>query len=165
MSLPSWSVLSFRCLPTVQCVRNNLSSHWQDARAPLLVPKTQSLRNLKIRRFCSDPFSSLAQTFAVNWSRGSGIQTELCGLELDYHGKMFPSLLLCVSCFISLYIFFAPTVWPVILHKGCPLERVIRGNLKSQVRIPVQQRKWKSLTSTILVCSTKKRPVMFCRLC
>lgn len=100
-------LLFFCCLPTVQCVRNNLSSHWQDARVPLLVPETQSLRNLLIRWFCADPFSSLAQTFAVNWSRGSRIQTELCGLELKYHGKTFPSSLLGVSCFISLYVFFA----------------------------------------------------------
>lgn len=111
-------------------VRNNLSSHWQDAWVPLLVPETQSLRNSQIRWFCSDRFSSLAQTFAVNWSRGSGIQTELCGLEL--HGVSWENVsssLLCVSCFISLYIFFALTVWAMTFYMGCPLKRVRRGNL------------------------------------
>lgn len=83
-------------------VCNHLSSIWQDAWVPVLVPETQSLRNSKIRWFCADPFSSLAQTFAVNGSRGAVIQTELCGLELECHGKMFPPLLLC----FSLYLFY-----------------------------------------------------------
>lgn len=65
----------------------------------ILVPKTQSLRNLQIRWFFSDLFSSLAQTFAMNWSRGSRVQTELCGLELSVMGKslLFSSLLLHFS--------------------------------------------------------------------
>lgn len=86
-------------------VHINLSSIWQNAQVPLLVPETQSLRILQIRRFCAVPFSSPAQTSAVNWSRGSGFQTELCGLELECHGKMFPllfsvslALLLSMSC-------------------------------------------------------------------
>lgn len=64
-----------------------------------IVPKTQSLRNLQIRWFFSDLFSSLAQTFAMNWSRGSRVQTELCGLELSVMGKslLFSSLLLHFS--------------------------------------------------------------------
>lgn len=112
-SLPFLQLLSlfFPSVCPLSCW-NNLSSLWLDARAFLLVPKTQSLRNLQIRWFCSDPFSSLAQTFAVNWSGGSGVQTELCGLD-ECHGKIFPSLFM--SCFTSCYIFFVLTVWAVLL--------------------------------------------------
>ena len=97
----------FPCAACPVYVRNNLSSHWQDVCVPLLVLETQSLRNLQITWFCVDPFSCLGQTFTVNWSRGSGIQTELCGLELECHGKMFPPLFL-VSVALCLFISSLP---------------------------------------------------------
>lgn len=132
-SLAFLPLLSFRCLSTV-CP----SSHWQDACVPLLVPETQWLRNSKIRRFGSDPVSSLAQTFAVNWSGGSGIQTELCGLELECHGKMFPPLF---SCFFSLYIFFALMVWAIHFCAWAVLWKELYRTWQSglEVRIPVKQ--------------------------
>lgn len=92
-------LLSFQCFCLLLPFCDNLSSHCLDGWAPILVPKTQSLRNLQIRWFFSDLFSSLAQTFAMNWSRGSRVQTELCGLELSVMGKslLFSSLLLHFS--------------------------------------------------------------------
>lgn len=97
---------------------NNLSSRWQDAQVSLLVPETQTLRNLQIRRFCSERFSSQAQTFNVNWSRGSWVRSELCGLELSVMGKCFlQSLSLSLFVFISSFSQLSEqscSTWPVL---------------------------------------------------
>lgn len=57
-------------------------------------PKSQSLRNLQIRRSCSDPFSSLARRFVVT---GQDQETRLSSVM----GKFFP---LAPPCCWTLYV-------------------------------------------------------------